>query len=62
VKERGEPVEARRQNARWMNPTEDERLTMITCWPYTSNTHRLIVVAKPVPPLTPQDFEEQNTQ
>ena len=50
LKELGEPLEVRRQNAQWMNPTEDERLTMITCWPYTSNTHRLIVVAKPAPP------------
>ena len=49
LKEGGEPVEVRRQNASWMEPTQDERVTMITCWPYTNNTHRLIVVAKPVP-------------
>jgi sortase A len=57
LKELGEPLEVRRQNAQWMNPTEDERLTMITCWPYTSNTHRLIVVAKPVSSLTTEDDE-----
>jgi sortase A len=50
LKERGEPPEVRRQNAQWIAPTEDERLTMVTCWPYTSNTHRLVVVAKPIPP------------
>ena len=25
----------------------DDRLTLVSCWPYTSNTHRVIVVAKP---------------
>ncbi len=48
--ERGQPDEVRRENARWIQPTEDERLTLTTCWPYTSNTHRLIIVAKPLPP------------
>jgi sortase A len=47
LKEKGEPIEVRQQNARWIGPTTDERVTMITCWPYTNNTHRLIVVAKP---------------
>jgi len=37
----------RRQNARWIAPTTDERLTLVTCWPYTGNSHRLIIVAKP---------------
>ena len=48
--ERGQPEEVRRENARWIQPTEDERITLTTCWPYTSNTHRLIIVAKPLPP------------
>ena len=48
VKEKGEPIEVRRKNAEWIAPTDDERITMVTCWPYTSNTHRVIVVAKPV--------------
>jgi sortase A len=47
LKEKGEPIEVRQQNARWIGTTTDERLTMITCWPYTNNTHRLIVLAKP---------------
>ncbi len=46
VKEKGEPVEARQRNAQWIAPTTDERLTLVTCWPYTNNTHRVIVVAK----------------
>jgi sortase A len=51
LKEKGEPPEVRRQNASWIGPTADERLTMITCWPYTNNTHRLVVVANPAPAL-----------
>ncbi len=47
VKEKGETVEVRRRNAKWISPTDDERLTFVTCWPYTNNTHRVIVVAKP---------------
>jgi len=47
LKERGEPSEVRYQNAQWIAPTPDERLTLVTCWPYTSNTHRLIIVAEP---------------
>jgi len=52
LKEKGEPADVRRQNATWIASTPDERLTMVTCWPYTNNTHRLVVVAKPV--LAPQ--------
>lgn len=46
--ERDQPVEVRLENARWIGPSEDERLTLITCWPEDSNTHRLIVVAEPL--------------
>jgi LPXTG-site transpeptidase (sortase) family protein len=48
LEEKGQPMEVRLQNARWIMPTEDERLTLVTCWPYTNNTHRLIVVALPM--------------
>ncbi len=48
VKEKGEPLAVRKKNAEWIAPTTDERITMVTCWPYTDNTHRVIVVAKPV--------------
>jgi sortase A len=43
-----EPLEARLENARWIQPSRDERITLVTCWPYESNTHRVIVVAVPV--------------
>ncbi len=46
--ERDVPFEQRLENAKWILPSDDERLTLITCWPYFSNTHRLIIVAKPM--------------
>jgi sortase A len=49
VKEKGEPLAVRQENARWIDRTDDVRLTLITCWPYTNNTHRVIVVARPRP-------------
>jgi sortase A len=50
VKDKDEPDAVRRENAKWIGPFNDERLTLVTCWPYTNNTHRVIVIAKPVPP------------
>ncbi len=48
--DRDQPLAVRRQNATWIQPTSDDRLTLVTCWPYTNNTHRLIVVAQPINP------------
>ncbi|MCA9920912.1 MAG: sortase [Anaerolineales bacterium] len=48
VEERDQPIEVRQENAKWIGATGDERITLITCWPYTDNTHRVIVVAHPV--------------
>ena len=42
-------IERRLENAAWIMPSEDERLTLVTCWPEQTNTHRLIIVAQPVP-------------
>ena len=49
VREFGVGDEQRRENARWIAPTDDERLTLVTCWPYSGNSHRVIVVAWPLP-------------
>jgi sortase A len=49
VPEKNQPLEVRRENARWIGPSRDERLTLVTCWPRNDNTHRLILVALPVP-------------
>ena len=46
--ERFKSLSIRLENARWIYPTDDERITLITCWPYQSNTHRVIIVALPV--------------
>jgi sortase A len=52
LQEAGMPADVRRRNAQWIMPTGDERLTLVTCWPYNwpGNTHRVIVVARPIGP------------
>lgn len=45
--ERNQSLDVRLENARWVLPSNDERLTLITCWPADGNTHRVIVVAFP---------------
>ena len=47
VAEKDQPLEVRHENAKWIAPTQDERLTLITCYPRNDNTHRLILVAYP---------------
>jgi LPXTG-site transpeptidase (sortase) family protein len=46
--ERFAPLATRLENARWIEPSNDERITLITCWPADSNTHRVVIVAFPV--------------
>ena len=53
--ERFKSKEVRLQNAKWIQSSEDERVTLVTCWPYDSNTHRVIVVAFPTGEVTPVD-------
>jgi sortase A len=36
-------------NARYIQPTSDARVTLVTCWPYWTNTHRIVVVAQAIP-------------
>jgi sortase A len=43
-----QPASVRQANARWIEMTADERITLVTCWPYTGNSHRLVVVAVPI--------------
>jgi len=45
--EGGQPLEVRIENARYILPTDDERLTLVTCHPYGSLRYRLIVIAHP---------------
>jgi LPXTG-site transpeptidase (sortase) family protein len=41
-------IQLKMENARWISRSDDERLTLITCWPWYSNTHRLIIVGSPI--------------
>lgn len=45
--EGGQPLEVRLANARYVMPTDEERLTLVTCHPYGSLRNRLIVIARP---------------
>lgn len=47
--EAGQPEEVRLYNARYLMPTDDERLTLVTCHPYGSLRNRLVVIAFPEP-------------
>jgi sortase A len=47
LKEQGMPPEAQRENAKWIEPTLDERLTLVSCWPFIRPDHRVVVVARP---------------
>ena len=46
--ERDADLATRLENARWIEHSNDIRLTLVTCWPEYSNTHRLIIVASVV--------------
>ncbi|MBI3762038.1 MAG: sortase, partial [Chloroflexi bacterium] len=47
--EAGIVPEQQAANLAYFDPTSDVRLTLLTCWPYTGNRHRVAVVAKPAP-------------
>jgi LPXTG-site transpeptidase (sortase) family protein len=51
--EAGQPLEVRQANARYVQATDDERVTLVTCHPYGQLTYRLIVIARPVAPTGP---------
>jgi LPXTG-site transpeptidase (sortase) family protein len=48
IPEKDQPLDVRLENASFILPTTDSRLTLVTCWPFETNTHRLIVIARPV--------------
>ena len=37
----------RQANVNYIEPTNDDRLTLVSCWPRDDNTHRIVVIAKP---------------
>jgi LPXTG-site transpeptidase (sortase) family protein len=51
VDEVGQPLEKRLENARYIEPTSEEVVTMVACWPLTGPDkfkQRIIIRAKPV--------------
>ena len=46
--EAGQSLEVRQENAQYILPTTDERVTIVTCHPYGSLRDRLIVIVLPV--------------
>lgn len=48
VPELGATLAERHAHAEVMAPTQDARLTLVTCWPDWAYTHRLVVVARPI--------------
>lgn len=44
----GETLEKRLENAKFIGTTGDERLTLVTCWPYAVDDHRVVVIAHPM--------------
>ncbi|MCO6452386.1 MAG: sortase [Caldilineales bacterium] len=43
LKEANASVAKRVENARYLRPTDFAQLTLVTCWPPDSNTHRVVV-------------------
>ena len=48
LREAGQPLSVRVENARYIQDTPDERITLVTCHPYGSLANRLVVIAYPV--------------
>lgn len=51
VDEVGQPLEKRLENAKYIEPTDEEMITMVACWPLTGPDkfkQRIIIRAKPV--------------
>lgn len=41
----GATLAEKREHARWLDPTDEPVLTLVTCWPAWSYTHRIVVRA-----------------
>lgn len=46
LQEKGITAGQQQQHLAYFNPTNDARLTLLSCWPYTGNSHRVAVVAR----------------
>jgi sortase A len=66
VDEVGQPLEKRLENARYIEPTDEELLTMVACWPLTGPDkfkQRIIIRSKPLgePPAADQTNHESSS-
>jgi len=43
----GQPLDKRLENAAFIGTTGDERLTLVTCYPYGVDSDRIIIIARP---------------
>jgi len=53
IPEANAAVEVRQENASYLLPTDFPQLTLITCWPASNNTHRVIIQAALSEIITP---------
>jgi LPXTG-site transpeptidase (sortase) family protein len=44
--ESGTSKEQRQRHASYLDQTEEPTLTLVTCWPYESSSHRVVVIAR----------------
>jgi LPXTG-site transpeptidase (sortase) family protein len=66
VDEVGQPLEKRLENARYIEPTDEEVVTMVACWPLTGPNkfaQRIIIRSKPLggPPSGDQANQESSS-
>jgi sortase A len=64
VDEVGQPLEKRLENARYIEPTDEEFVTMVACWPLTGPDkfkQRIIIRSKPLGEPPPADQTNQET-
>lgn len=45
---RRDPERGKARLKSYVTPTEDERLTLISCYPYLTNADRIVIIARPV--------------
>lgn len=65
VDEVGQPLEKRLENARYIEPTNEEVITMVACWPLTGPDkfkQRIIIRAKPIRAANPAPQTTQSNQ
>jgi sortase A len=47
LQEKDVPYTQRLENGKWIGRFPDERITLMSCWPYTGDSHRIFIIARP---------------